>query len=448
MAFKSNTITKTYALYLLCRPPAQCYLYNMAKNVIFFLRDTRLLLYIGLFSSAITIPLAISNTDNNDLLNSWSLVLLCFGAFLDAFRPGTKERMFSSPLWMLSIVFYLWLALSYFWDISGGFSIKSIEGYAIFLFIPALFAAIPKIPARKIISVCFIFICVTTLVTIICLIKATHEYSRTHDYRAFYYHYLAQQVGISAIYLSEYCVAAITWLLYFGYIYRGVIKLNRAIVMLWCAYLSFLVFLLSSKMVIFILLVIITFFICYIGYLNKKLWISILILLVMAISGVIAISKLPYLRWRIAVTEVKKYSGEKDDQNGVAVRSVMWKSATELIRQRPFIGYGIRGAGEAMQEKYRLNNFEIGVAEKYNCHNQYLETTVKSGIIGLILFLSILILCLIKAIRQRNLLLIILLFHYMCTSVVESTLEVQRGLIFFFFFIFLFYYHSPSEDMN
>ena len=400
--------------------------------------------YAALICAAATIPLSISNNDNNSLLSSWGFVLFCIAAFFSAFNRESKSRISSPGLWMLSMIFFLWLAVSYFWDYSGGFSIKDLEGYALFFFVPILLAVIPKIPAKKIAWTCLSFVFSTTVVTIICLVKAYLDFKIYGDSRIFYYHYLSMQVGINAIYLSGYCVTSITWLLYFGYVNNKLVKLNKSVVIILCAYLSFIVFLLSSKMVISILLLMLVFFILYIGFLKKKLGMAVLLLVMIAIAGVIAVNKLPYLRWRIAVTQMKEYNGEKDDQNGVAVRLVIWKSAIELIRERPLLGYGIRGAKKAMQEKYEAKHFEVGLKNKFNCHNQYLETTLRSGIIGFAIFLSILIIALLKGIRQKNFLLLVLLLHFMCTSVVESTLEVQRGLIFFFFFIFLFFYHSPE----
>jgi O-antigen ligase len=347
---------------------------------------------------------------------------------------------------MISIAFFLWLALTYFWDYSGGFSIKDLEGYALFLFVPALLAVIPKIPPKKIAWTCLAFVISTTLVTVICLVKAYLDFRTSGDYRVFYYQYLSMQVGINAIYLSAYCVAAITWLLYFGYINNRLIKLKKIVVIPVCSYLCLVVFLLSSKMVIFILLLILVFFILYIGFVNKKLGIAVLLLVSITVAGIIVLNRLPYLRWRISVTKIKDYNGEKDDQNGVAVRMIIWKSALELIEERPLAGFGIRGAKEAMLEKYKAKHFDLGLTNKFNCHNQYLETTLRSGVIGLAILLSMLMIVLVNGIRQKNFLLIILLLHFMCTSVVESTLEVQRGLVFFFFFIFLFYYHSPGTN--
>ena len=388
------------------------------------------------------------NEDNSSILNSWALVLFSISAFIEAVHSGAIKKIFSSRWWMLSFLFFLWLALTYFWDSSGGYSIKELERYALFLIIPAIMAAIPRIPAKKVIWTCLAFVLSTTIVTIICLIKSLLEYRLTGDYRVFYYHYLSQQMGISAIYLSDYCVAAITWLLYFAFVYQGTQPVKKGLAIVSSIYLSFIVFLLSSKMVIFILFVLLVYFVLYIGFLKKKIWISVVIILSVLIAGLVALRQLPYLRWRMSVTKIEKYSGGKDDQNGLAIRSVMWTSAMELIHQRPIGGYGIRGANIELQKKYNEKNFEIGLAEKFNCHNQYLETTLKSGIIGLLIFLSILISALITGIRQKNFLLAVLVIHYLCTSVVESTIEVQRGLAFFFFFISLFYYHSPDRIKN
>ena len=48
--------------------------------------------------------------------------------------------------------------------------------------------------------------------------------------------------------------------------------------------------------------------------------------------------------------------------------------------------------------------------------------------------------------RPRRLaVLLLLLFHFMCQSVIESTFEVQQELSFDVLFLFLFYYHPPES---
>lgn len=143
--------------------------------------------------------------------------------------------------------------------------------------------------------------------------------------------------------------------------------------------------------------------------------------------------------------ELKMYSGSADDQNGLAARLLIWASALELIKKKPVIGYGLVQSKEELIKKYQEKGFQIGVKERYNVHNQYLESMLSAGIVGLLLFVGLLFYPLRAACKERKLLLLLVVLHYMLQSLVESTLTVQQELIFFWFFIWLFYFHLPPN---
>jgi len=401
------------------------------------LRESKLLrgknmLIVSLICSVATIPL-----HNN--VNSWALVFFCSVGFLYAVREPAHFRL--SPLVAVSSVFFIWLTLTAFWD-RYGFDIKYLEGYAAFLFLPFILSIIPKLPERAVRLLCIAFAVATSVITVICLVKSAMDYRSAGDYRVFFYHYLAGQMELNAIFLSSYCMQSIVWLLYFWFIHpQRPAKPGRLFIVLWCVYLLLLVLLLSSKLIITLTIVSAVFLLLYIGYKNKQLVKSVIALLVVVGAAGISISKLHYVNWRFSVTELREYRGEIDNQNGLAIRILMWRSALELIKERPVGGYGVKGADRALIEKFKEKKFELGVNEKYHAHNQYLQTTVVAGIVGFGLFTAFLVMIAVRAFRYKNLLLCVILLHFLVQSLVESTFEVQQELVFFIFFMLLFYYH-------
>jgi len=209
------------------------------------------------------------------------------------------------------------------------------------------------------------------------------------------------------------------------------------------AFLLGMIFLLSSKLLIFLTLLVMIVFVLLLGYVRGFFIRSIVITSLIIVAGLIAISNLSYLKWRIDSTELKMYQGESDNQNGVAIRLYMWKAVSGLIMERPLIGHGIRGGRLETLAKYKKDGFEMGVIGDYHAHNQYLESWLMAGIPGLVLLISMMFTSLWKAIRSKNFLLLLIVFHFMAQSVFESTFEVQHELVFYIFFIFLFYYHGP-----
>ena len=204
-----------------------------------------------------------------------------------------------------------------------------------------------------------------------------------------------------------------------------------------------MIFLLSSKLLIFLTLLVMIVFILLLGYVKGFFIHSIVITSLIVIAGFIAVNQMSYLKWRITSTEIKMYQGQEDNQNGVAIRLYMWHAVSGLIAERPLIGYGIKGGRLETLAKYKRDGFDMGVMGDYHAHNQYLESWLMAGIPALILLLLMMVNALWKSIRQKSFLLLLITLHFMAQSVIESTFEVQHELVFYIFFIFLFYYHGP-----
>ena len=194
-------------------------------------------------------------------------------------------------------------------------------------------------------------------------------------------------------------------------------------------------------MSIALLMLMLLFMALYIGYQRKVLGRAIAALAVLGALALLFANNLHYLNWRINSLEIKQYSGPQDDNNGFALRTVTWTSAVELIADRPLLGYGLRGANDALVEKYREKDFQRGIPERYNSHNQFLETWLESGAVGLLLLLSLLGIVFIASLRRRSFLLSLAVVHFVLVSMVEGTLEIQQQFTFYLLFIFLFYYH-------
>lgn len=379
-----------------------------------------------------TIPLAHN-------LNSISIILFvvaCF--FYQPFRQSI-QKIKASRFWIVPVVYFFWIACSYFWDASGGYTNKQIERYATLLFMPLALAAVPRIKYSFIRYACAAFIAVTIAVCIICLIKSYNEYQVTRDYRVFYYHYLAQQMSLNAIFLSNFCLASLIWLFYFG---RKTINIIVLIVI--ALFLLAMIFLLSSKMILLLLALFFPLYIVYSMRQKFNLLRVVVITVIIITGGIVAINKMPYLKWRIVETKIKKYEGVQDNNNGAAIRFFMWQTGWGMIKERPLLGWGLRGASLETLKRYEEKQFELGYKNNYHTHNQYIESTIMAGIPALLLLLLMIGLALRKGFADDNLLLIVGTLHFALHSIIESTFEVQQEQVFFLFFIFLFYYHPPK----
>jgi O-antigen ligase len=233
--------------------------------------------------------------------------------------------------------------------------------------------------------------------------------------------------------------------MYYGMVYKAKKNAITYITLVLASLFLFgMILMLSSKLIIVLTVTIIIIFLLVVGYTREHLLASLLITAGIIGAGLFAVKNFSYLNYRINVTEIKMYSGKEDDQNGVAIRLFMWKTAIDHIAQRPLLGYGIRGAKRTTLDKYARSGFDLGVRGNYHSHNQYLESALMGGIPGAMIFLIFVISALRKSIASRNFLLFLMLCHFAVQSVFESTFEVQHEQVFYIFFIFLFYYHAPQ----
>src|SRR5690606_12838265 len=82
--------------------------------------------------------------------------------------------------------------------------------------------------------------------------------------------------------------------------------------------------------------------------------------------------------------------------------------------------------------------FQHGVETKYNPHNQYLSEFLKSGVIGIILFLCVILQQFRLALKNKNTIQLFFMFSIVFFFLSESVLVRLIGVVFFFFFIILF----------
>lgn len=119
-----------------------------------------------------------------------------------------------------------------------------------------------------------------------------------------------------------------------------------------------------------------------------------------------------------------------DGFNGITIRLAEWKCALQEIKKRPFFGSGIGDARNHLEESYKRNKFFYGYREKFNAHNQFIETTLAVGFIGLASLIYIFIPVVYKAIRSRAWHVLAAMGYIVLCFLTESYLERQWGVVF------------------
>jgi O-antigen ligase len=140
---------------------------------------------------------------------------------------------------------------------------------------------------------------------------------------------------------------------------------------------------------------------------------------------------------------IKYVKNKPGDKTGNEIRLVMWAATLLEIKDHPW-GVGTGNVDEHLSS--RLSNLgQVTLAKKdekghirYNPHNQFLQTTLEIGFIGLILLLTYIISLLKLAWIHKNAFLAIIVGGLFFNALFESVLQRQSGIVFFSFMLSLF----------
>jgi O-antigen ligase len=123
--------------------------------------------------------------------------------------------------------------------------------------------------------------------------------------------------------------------------------------------------------------------------------------------------------------------------NSTNIRYSIYKTSFLLIKNSPFIGYGIGDFNDQLKIEYKKNNSFL-LSKEYNSHNQYLSFLLIGGIPLLFLYVIFLYYNINLSINHKNHLLIAVLSFYSIVMLSENILERENGVIFFSFLINFF----------
>lgn len=117
-------------------------------------------------------------------------------------------------------------------------------------------------------------------------------------------------------------------------------------------------------------------------------------------------------------------------------RVIHWKAVLKRIsNENLFFGSGTGDGHTGLYEEYLKFNFETGFLNKYNAHNQYLETTLFFGITGLFLLLLILYKTIVKCIQVKDMFGLSITIVFIIFMITESILERHSGTVIFSYLI-------------
>jgi len=277
---------------------------------------------------------------------------------------------------------------------------------------------------------------------------AVFQYLEYNLQDPFYYSNLSWYFHSS--YLSMYYDLAIAIIAYYLVSRTRVLSVLLKITGIFLlVYFLVLVFLLSSKAGILVLFILMVYFTILIIWKKKMVLNGILFFFISATVFYTTYRIFPYAFKRMENLEKVLNTDTKNlaqTRESTAERMTIWKASSEIIRDHLFFGVGTGDVKDELLKKYKEKGMGPALEQKLNAHNQYLQTFVALGLLGIFIFLSLILVPAWEAVTKGYYLYFAFILIFALNIFVESMFEVQAGIIFYAFFNSFFFLNRKKEQ--
>lgn len=328
-----------------------------------------------------------------------------------------KKRRF--PIFVFT-AFYLFTVVGVFYSINLNEALFDLEVKLTLLLVPLSLLTSGLISKFNVYGLIKTFIAGVTLATIIQFVLAFVNYQNTGNLDVFYYGLLSYFHHPS--YFSMYTNFAIASLLVLIFHTRDKPKFRHF------ALLGFLVvgvYHLSSRTGLLTLTVLLLYAFLYLIFPRmkwKKVLYALFATIVVSLAIVYPITQFSSKIRKVDVSSSKSSSG---------VRLAMWKSAMPLVKENWLFGVGTGDVNRELQQVFAKDKIVRAVRDNLNAHNQFLQTQIALGGIGLGFLLFGLFWPMWKSIRNGKLFFPLFLLILLINFLTESVLNTQAGVIYF-----------------
>ncbi len=217
---------------------------------------------------------------------------------------------------------------------------------------------------------------------------------------------------------------------------------NRKLIFLSIFFLTIVTFLFSSKANIIAVCVLLFLIIIFSEIKFKYHYLAIILLISVA-----------FVSRNSRFTTFFKYLSKDYRENISSARTgtqrlYIWKSAFEVTKESPLFGFGTGDVTNELVKKYKKNNNKNLEKRKLNSHNEFIETQLRLGLLGIAFLLFIFIAGGYLAYKNRN---YFLLFFFIITVInffFETMLNRLAGVIFWSFFLNFLLFIKPLQINN
>jgi O-antigen ligase len=306
------------------------------------------------------------------------------------------------------------LGLLYSDDTSAG--LRTLETSLSLLALPIIFNALDS-DKNKIRLVYYSFVFGLLAASFICVGSAFYEYRQTGNPDLLFFEQLTDVLSYQPTYLAYYLILSIGFTLYALFYHQS--KL-RAYMLMVIVLFSFMVLMLSGGRTAFIsVLLIFSFFI--LKYLleertaHKNLVFALVAFMTLSLF---VVNSIEY--WNVMWPQQSDY-WERND---------LWESAIKA-NPDPILGVGTGDDRQMLNQYYKAHGLEQFAANNYNAHNQFLQTYLTNGLLGLLAMLIMVGRPLYFALRSGDTQGILIYFPFLIYGMTEVFLGRYQGVVFF-----------------
>lgn len=363
----------------------------------------------------------------DNILSSWLLIISTM-FFLIATSYSSAVAGLRNNKWVAWILlYYLMVLVGFFYSDNRAEAESKIVQKLGLVLLPIIIAASGQVISEFKERIYQVFLFSLAAVCISLEANAIYRYSITGESAVFFY--TAYSWFLHSTYLSMLLVIGLAFCLLKN------IGLNRALWWVITLTLTTSTLQLSSRAGLLSLAILwIIVLIALLVQNQRNPVIATGILFALTFIGTLTISRIDRFK-QIEVTVKGSAQTETTTRESSGVRKLVWQEALNLISLQPLFGYGTGDANDKLIESYKQKAMTGALENKLNAHNQYLQTWLANGIVGLLSIVIILCYSMIKAIRNRDYAAIAIIAVLAFNFLFESMLERRMGIFTFAFFI-------------
>lgn len=404
----------------------------------FILSNQKSIAFYLLLSFLVTLPVKESlNSLTMILLSAFSFVLILFKQKIDKIR--LKKFL---PLFL----FYGILLVSVTYSDNVNEAFKMANRWLPFLLLPLIFSII-NISKKDYFRLMKIFIFWMAILCVyshtMVLIKLYKNNDILYNIFNSHYSYLSLSKGtinLHSTYYAYFILIAIVFLINFLFTEkRWKIRLLYFILI---GYFTFFIFHLSARLPIAVLFIFYNIALIYYFFKQKKIWKGVLFLVLLYMVSSLVIYNVRITRYRFQHLLGFTYSDGTHHEDGKD-KILQWKAGIAANKNMIF-GNGAGDANQSIFDSYNAMGLSKYAEREYNAHNQFIQTYVGMGLIGLAVLLFIFFYYFRDYYRNGHFVAYSLLFLTFILFQTESYLERHNGIVMFVFLICFLHFRDKK----